>query len=99
MDNFIQSLNPLTGAVTGLSTVFGPEQSWANVIDASRITTQSSAFDVTHLALQADGSFEVTAAPVPELSTWLMMALGLLALGAAARGRSPLVMRQAMHAA
>jgi hypothetical protein len=29
LDNFIQSLNPLTGAVTGLSTVFGPEQSWA----------------------------------------------------------------------
>ena len=58
LDNFIQSLNPLTGAVTGLSTVFGPEQNWSNVIDASRITIQSSDFNVTQLALQADGSLQ-----------------------------------------
>ena len=100
LDNFIQSLNPLTGAVTGLSTVFGPEQSWGNVIDASRIMVQSSDFNVTQLALQADGSFNVVAAPVPELSTWLMMALGLLSVTAVARrGRSQQGLRCMVHAA
>jgi T5SS/PEP-CTERM-associated repeat protein len=88
LDNFIQSLNPLTGAVTGLSTVFGPEQSWATVVDASRITVQSSDFDVSQLALRADGAVDLVAAPIPEPSTWLMMALGLFSVTAVARRRS-----------
>jgi T5SS/PEP-CTERM-associated repeat protein len=99
LDNFIQSLNPLTGAVTGLSTVFGPEQSWANVIDASRITVQSSDFTGIQLALQADGSFAVSAAPIPEPTTWLMMVLGLLSVTGVARGRSQQRLRRTAHAA
>jgi T5SS/PEP-CTERM-associated repeat protein len=99
LDNFIQSLDPVTGAVTGLSSVFGPGRTWGDVIDSNGITVQSDVYNVSEITFGADGSFQVVAAPVPELSTWLMMVLGLLAVGAAARGRAPLAVQRRMSIA
>jgi T5SS/PEP-CTERM-associated repeat protein len=93
LDNFLQSMDLTTGAVTGLSTVFGPDQTWTGVIDSSLVSATSSAFDITGLKLQGDGGFEVTAAAVPEPATWATLLVGLLALaltaGRRASRRSP----------
>jgi T5SS/PEP-CTERM-associated repeat protein len=87
LDNFFESLNLTNGDITGLSTVFGPGQTWANVVNSSEVTVVSNAYDVTNLQLQSNGSFSVSAVPVPEPSTWAMLVLGLLALTAMALRR------------
>ena len=35
LDNFLESFNPLTGKILGLSTVFG-NRTWANVVDSTQ---------------------------------------------------------------
>ena len=85
MDNFIQSINVLTGDVTGLSSVFAPGQTWSDVIRGDNITAVSSVYDFSDLHLAADGTVTVVAVPVPEPSTWAMLVLGLLMLGSMAR--------------
>lgn len=85
LDNFLQSFDVVTGAVSGLSTVFAPGQTWIDVVDAGKFTAVSSAYDLSNLQLQADGNLSVVAAPVPEPSTWAMLVLGLLAMGRLAR--------------
>jgi T5SS/PEP-CTERM-associated repeat protein len=88
LDDFIQSQNLLTGQISGLSTVFGAGQSWSTVIDSSRITAQSDVYDISSLQLRGDGSVAVSAAAIPEPSTWAMLLIGMGLLGAAARRRT-----------
>lgn len=88
LDNFIQSLDPATGIASGLSTVFAPGQTWANVINPAEITAVSSVYDISNLQLRPDGTVNVVAVPVPEPSTWVMLALGLMALSTMARRRA-----------
>jgi T5SS/PEP-CTERM-associated repeat protein len=85
LDTFLQSVNLSTGAVTGLSTVFAPGQTWKDVVNASNISAVSSAYDISSLQLQADGSFAVVAAPIPEPSTWAMLTVGMFLIGAMTR--------------
>jgi PEP-CTERM motif len=85
LDNFLESQDLSTGVITGLSTVFGPDQTWASVINAGRVSAVSSVYDLSNFQLSIDGSTGAIAGPVPEPSTWVMMALGLLALGVMAR--------------
>ena len=85
LDNFLQSFDVVTGAISGLSTVFAPGQTWSDVVDAGKFTAVSSVYDVSDIQLQADGSVSVVAVPVPEPSTWAMMLLGLLVLTTLAR--------------
>jgi len=85
MDNFIQSLDQQTGEVTGLSSVFAPGQTWADVI-GDDITAVSDVYGVSKVEIAADGSATVT--PVPEPSTWAMLALGLFVMGSMARRRA-----------
>lgn len=79
LDRFLRS-----GVGTGdldLSTAFVGDQTWATVVDASHISAVSSAYNVTQLNLNADGSFDVTAAPIPEPSTWGLMLGGMVLVG------------------
>jgi T5SS/PEP-CTERM-associated repeat protein len=85
LDNFLQSVNLSTGAVTGLSTAFAPGQTWKDVVNEGNISAVSSAYDISGLQLQADGSFAVVAAPIPEPSTWAMLTVGVFLIGAMTR--------------
>ncbi len=85
LDTFLRAAVGNTEA--GLSTTFAQGQTWSTVINGAQIMAVSSAFDVTTLQLQADGSFDVVAVPVPEPSTWGLMFLGLAAVGGMAHWR------------
>ncbi len=85
LDTFLRAA--VGNADVGLSSTFGVNQNWSTVINGAQITAVSSAFDVTTLQLQADGSFDVVAVPVPEPATWGLMFLGLAAVGGMARWR------------
>lgn len=88
LDNFLQSLDLVTGDVTGLSSVFASDQTWADIVNPAEITAVSSAYDISDLRLQPDGTVNVVAVPVPEPSTWAMLALGLMTLSGLARRRA-----------
>jgi T5SS/PEP-CTERM-associated repeat protein len=88
LDNFLESLDLTTGDVAGLSHAFAPGQTWRDVVDPTAITAVSSAYDITDLHLDPDGSVTVVAVPVPEPQTWAMMLLGFVAMGAIARRRA-----------
>ena len=62
-------------------------QKWSDVIDPN-ITVISSAYDISNVELGPDGTINVVAVPVPEPSTWAMLAFGLLALNTMARRRA-----------
>ena len=85
LDNFIQSIDVDTGAVTGLSAVFAPGQTWGDVVDVAKITAVSSFYDFSDVTLSPDGAISVVAVPVPEPETWVMLAIGLLALRSMAK--------------
>ena len=88
LDNFIQSIDVATGAVSGLSTAFAAGQTWADVLNPAGITAISSFYDISNLQLRPDGTVNVVAVPVPEPSTWAMLAIGLMALSSMARRRA-----------
>jgi T5SS/PEP-CTERM-associated repeat protein len=82
LDNFL-----LAGHFNGdpddpLSTLFAAGQTWADVVDFSRVTAESGVFDVSLLSF--DG-IDVVAAPIPEPSTWALMLVGLLFIASRAR--------------
>lgn len=78
---------PLDAPTQALSTLFAPGQGWADVIDPSKVSAMSAAYDVTSFSYSGNGTFELTAVPVPEPSTWGLMFAGLAAVGAWARRR------------
>jgi autotransporter family porin len=86
LDNFLESFNPLTGKILGLSSVFG-NRTWADVVDAANIRAVSDFYDVTNLRLQGDGSITLNSAPIPEPSTWALMIAGMLFLSMLTRRR------------
>jgi hypothetical protein len=57
------------------------------VIDTSKVSAVSTRYDVTTFSYGGGGTFELTAVPVPEPSTWGLMFAGLCAVGAVARRR------------
>jgi T5SS/PEP-CTERM-associated repeat protein len=83
LDNFLQSQNEQTGAVTGLSSAFAPGQTWADVLTEGNVTTFSPVFGVGKVEISADGAMTIT--PVPEPSTWAMLVVGLFAMAHMAR--------------
>ncbi len=78
---------PLDAPTRALSTLFAPGQGWADVIDTASVTAVSDRFDVTSFSYSGNGTFELTAVPVPEPSTWGLMFAGLAAVGGGARRR------------
>jgi T5SS/PEP-CTERM-associated repeat protein len=90
LDTFLQSIDPATGGVSGLSTAFAPGQTWEDVVSAANITAVSSAFDISDLHLGPDGTIDVVAIPVavPEPSTWALMVLGMMVIVSASRRRA-----------
>ena len=49
LDNFIQSLVTVSHTLTGLSSVFAPNQTWATVFATSHFSAQSDAYVITDL--------------------------------------------------
>ena len=87
LDNFLESFDPLTNTISGLSKVFGTDRTWANVVDSSKISAVSDFYNVTDLRLSGSGVVTLNSAPIPEPSTWALMAFGMLALMMMARRR------------
>ncbi|MEO5772474.1 MAG: PEP-CTERM sorting domain-containing protein, partial [Burkholderiaceae bacterium] len=90
LDKFLLSGHFGAGAAEpdALSTRFATGQTWANVVDPTRISAVSSVFDVTSLTFDAgSGGVTVTVAAIPEPSTWALMVLGLLSVVVYARRR------------
>jgi T5SS/PEP-CTERM-associated repeat protein len=85
LDNFLQSQDLQTGSISGLSSAFAPGETWSDVVDTAAITAVSSAYDISNLSVNPDGTVSVVAVPVPEPSTWVMLALGMMMLGAMSR--------------
>ena len=65
--------------------MFAPGQTWEDVI-GDNLTAVSDVYGVSKVEIAADGSATVT--PVPEPSTWAMLALGLFVMGSMARRRA-----------
>jgi T5SS/PEP-CTERM-associated repeat protein len=78
---------PLDAPTQALSALFAPGESWSDVIDTSKVSAVSTRYDVTTFSYGGGGTFELTAVPVPEPSTWGLMFAGLCAVGAVARRR------------
>ena len=89
LDNFLESFNPVTGKILGLSTVFGKlgKASWAEVVDPKKISAVSDFYNVSDLKLGDGGVITLNSAPIPEPSTWALLLLGLLVLNVVARRR------------
>jgi len=85
LDTFLVSRDGSTD--TGLSSVFASGTDWGNLFTTAQFSARSAQFDITTLALNADGSFAVQAAAVPEPGTWALMLLGSVLLLARVRPR------------
>jgi hypothetical protein len=87
MDTFLRASNGTTE--TGLSSRFAPGQTWNSLLSRSTFSATSTAYDVTSLALNSDGSgtFTVTASPVPEPVAGSMLLLGLMGIVGMTRRR------------
>lgn len=84
LDNFIQSIDQQTGQVTGLSSVFAPGQTWEDVVGDDIVAFSGDG--ISKVEISADGSG--TLQPVPEPSTWALLAFGLFAVASMSRRRS-----------
>lgn len=78
---------PLDAPTLALSNLFQPGQGWSDVIDPTKVSAVSERYDVTSFSYTGGGTFELTAVPVPEPSTWGLMFAGLAAVGGWARRR------------
>ena len=77
--------------MTLISTAFAPGQTWDDVVDVAKITAVSPVYDVSDIELRPDGTIVADVAPitpVPEPSTWAMLALGLVMTTTLARRRA-----------
>ena len=90
LDKFLrQGVNDVD--VGSLSASFQPGQQWGDVIKVSSISAVSNADTISNLQYQGGGVLTLSAAPVPEPSTWAMLALGALVLGMRLHWRSTAV--------
>ena len=78
LDTFLLSRDGSTD--TGLSSVFASGTDWGTLFTTAQFSARSAQFDITSLGLNADGSFAVQAAAVPEPGTWALMLLGSVLL-------------------
>ena len=85
LDTFLLSRDGSTD--TGLSSVFASGTDWGTLFTPQQFSARSAQFDITSLALNADGSFAVQAAAVPEPGTWALMLFGSVLLLARVRSR------------
>ena len=92
LDNFLESGT----AGTGLSTVFG-NRTWADVVGKGKISAVSDFYNVTELRLGEGGVVTLNSAPIPEPTTWALMAFGMLALMLMARRRQQALVAVPAH--
>jgi T5SS/PEP-CTERM-associated repeat protein len=86
LDNFLLAGHFDGRSDEALSTLFGGGETWADVVDLTKVTAQSSAFGITSLSVDgATGGLAVTAVPIPEPSTWALMLVGILLIASRAR--------------
>ncbi len=85
LDTFLLSRDG--GVDTGLSSVFASGTDWGTLFTPAQFSARSAQFDITGLALNADGSFAVQAAAVPEPGTWALMLVGSVLLLGRLRSR------------
>lgn len=85
LDTFLLSRDG--GVDTGLSSVFASGTDWDSLFTTGQFSARSAQFDITTLALNADGSFAVQAAAVPEPGTWALMVVGSVLMLARLRSR------------
>ncbi|MEP7058895.1 MAG: PEP-CTERM sorting domain-containing protein, partial [Caldimonas sp.] len=88
LDNFLQSLDPATGAITGLSSEFTEGETWSSLFATATFDAVSDAQVLTDFVVSANGDVSFNVAAVPEPETWALMLFGLGALAGRARRRA-----------
>ena len=91
LDFYLRTLAP-SGSIDGptqslLEAPFAAGKTWTEVINTAQVSATSASWDVTEFQYQGDGTFALTAVPVPEPATWGLMFAGLAAVGGWARRR------------
>ena len=91
LDFYLRTLAP-SGSIDGptqslLEAPFAAGKTWTEVINTAQVSATSASWDVTEFQDQGDGTFALTAVPVPEPATWGLMFAGLAAVGGWARRR------------
>lgn len=76
-----------TDETQGLSGEFAAGTTWADVINVSNISFESSTFNFGEFTVGTDGSVSVATSRIPEPATWLMMLLGVAIMGLMSRRR------------
>jgi T5SS/PEP-CTERM-associated repeat protein len=90
LDYYLRTLassGSIDGPTQSLATTFEPGQTWSDVVNTANVSATSTSWDVTEFQYNGDGTFALTANPVPEPGTWGLMFAGLAAVGAFARRR------------
>ncbi len=75
LDTFLQTrVGGVGGVDSGLSQDFQPGTTWEGLFASAQFAATSTAYDVTGLSLVPNntGTFDFTAAPVPEPASWLL---------------------------
>lgn len=88
LDSFLRVRD--AGVDSPLSSSFAPGTSYQGLFSQASFGATSPTYAISNLNLTNDGSGSFgsfTATPVPEPAAWLMMALGLVAVGTVARRR------------
>ena len=87
LDNFLQSFDPVSGAVSGLSGEFKDGETWSTLLATATFDAVSGDQVLTNLVVGTNGTVSFNVAAIPEPETWAMMLFGLSAMAGFARRR------------